>query len=152
MADRWRLCQAQRHRDTRGTRYLGLCTGGCSYAELLEPFPGVQIVLSTAWVCFYGCANTAKRLPTALRRRVVGATFHSRMDESVFAGMPRGQQVWRDVVRRDPKDWLALDDDHEDWPAWCLNNFVQTRIHEGISDLPVLTKIKEKLAKLGAEE
>ena len=118
-------------------------------AELLEPFPDVQIVLSTAWVRSYGCANTAKRLPTALRKRVIGATFHSRMDESEFADTPRGLQVWRDVVRRNPQDWLALDDDHEDWPKWCLENYVQTHAHEGISDPPVLAKIRDKLANLG---
>lgn len=43
-----------------------------------------------------------------------------------------------------------MDDDHQDWPAWCLNNFVQTHIHKGISDPLVLAKIKEKLVRLTA--
>lgn len=119
-------------------------------ASLLEPHPTVKIVLSTAWVRSYGCANTAKRLPDGLRRRVIGATFHSHMDEPLFVDTPRGVQVWRDVVRRNPKDWLALDDDYTDWPTWCLNNYIQTHIHEGISDPLVLGKIKAKLAGLGA--
>ncbi|MES2948743.1 MAG: HAD domain-containing protein [Pseudomonadota bacterium] len=121
-------------------------------AELLEPFPDVKIVLSTAWVRSYGCDHTAKRLPSALRKRVIGATFHSRMDESTFVGIARGQQIWRDVVRRNPKDWLALDDEHEGWPPWCLSHYVRTHMHEGISDPPVLAKIEEKLANLGASD
>lgn len=121
-------------------------------AELLEPYPEVKIVLSTSWVRSYGCANTAKRLPDALRQRVIGATFHSRMDEALFVDTPRGVQVWRDVVRRNPKDWLALDDDPEGWPTWCLSNCIQTHEHEGIGDPAVLAMIEERLARLGAEE
>lgn len=119
-------------------------------ARLLEPYPTIKIVLSTSWVRSYGCANTAKRLPDELRQRVIGATFHSQMDEPLFVDTPRGMQVWRDVVRRNPKDWLALDDDHVDWPTWCLNNYIQTHEHEGISDPAVWRKIKDKLATLGA--
>jgi len=72
------------------------------------------------------------------------------MDEPLFVDTPRGVQVWRDVVRRNPKDWLALDDDCMDWPTWCTDHYIQTHMHEGISDPPVLWKIKEKLAGLGA--
>jgi hypothetical protein len=118
-------------------------------ATLLEPYPAVKIVLSTSWVRSYGCVNTAKRLPIELRKRVIGATFHSQMDEPLFVETPRGVQVWRDVVRRNPKDWLALDDDYADWPTWCLDNYIQTHVREGISDPPVLRKLEEKLAKLG---
>lgn len=117
--------------------------------SLMAPYPDIKIVLSTSWVRSYGCANTAKRLPIELRRRVIGATFHSQMDEPLFVDTPRGVQVWRDVVRRNPKDWLALDDDHADWPTWCLNNYIQTHEHEGIGDPAVLRRIKDKLATLG---
>lgn len=121
-------------------------------ASLLDPFPAVKIVLSTSWVRSYGCANTAKRLPNPLRRRVIGATFHSQMVEPLFVDIPRGMQVWRDVVRRNPGDWLALDDDVLNWPAWCLNKYIQTHAQEGISDPAVLIQIEEKLTKLGATE
>lgn len=121
-------------------------------AGLLDPYPGVKIVLSTSWVRSYGCANTAKRLPDELRRRVIGATFHSQMDEPLFVDTPRGVQIWRDVVRRNPKDWLALDDEYTDWPKWCLSNYIQTHEHEGISDPAALKKLEEKLAKLGTAE
>lgn len=117
--------------------------------KLLKPYPHIRIVLSTAWVRSYGCANTAKRLPIELRKRVIGATFHSHMDDGLFVETPRGMQVWRDVVRRNPKDWLALDDDYVDWPAWCLGNYVRTHESDGISDPMVQKSIEEKLANLG---
>lgn len=118
--------------------------------SLLSPYPSVKIVLSTTWARVYGCEKAAKRLPPGLRDRVIGATFHSRMFKEEFMAAPRGMQVWGDVVRRKPRDWIALDDDYLHWPKWCLDNYIQTHEHEGISDPAVLTKIEEKLAKLGA--
>jgi hypothetical protein len=116
--------------------------------ELLDPYPEVKIVLSTSWSRVYGCDKAAKRLPDSLRKRVVGATFHSRMYEAGFVDSPRGMQVWGDVIRRNPKDWLALDDDYLHWPKWCLDKFIRTHEHEGISDPRVHAEIVEKLAKL----
>ena len=124
------------------------------YAELLEqvlvPYPHLKIVLATAWVRRYGCAHSAKHLRPSLRARVIGATFHSRMDEGEFGTLPRGEQVWNDVLRRKPRGWLALDDDGLDWPDWCLANFIQTHANEGISDAAVLAELKAKLAALCA--
>ena len=115
---------------------------------LLEPYPGVRIVLSTSWVRRYGCNKAAKNLRPALRARVIGATFHSRMDEEAFAAASRGMQVWSDVLRRKPRDWLALDDDYLHWPAWCRDKYVRTHEHEGISSPQVLTEFKQKLSSM----
>lgn len=114
--------------------------------QLLEPYPQVQIVLSTSWVRRYGCHVTAKRLPPGLQARVIGATFHSRhMSNDEFMDMPRGQQVHEDVLRRRPRDWLALDDDAQGWPAEHSARFVQTHMYEGLSDPDVLVEFKLKL-------
>lgn len=114
--------------------------------EVLEPYPAVAIVLSTSWVRRYGCYATAKRLPDRLRQRVVGATFHSRkMIEGDFTHMHRGEQVFNDVLRRQPRNWLALDDDAQGWPAEQIDRFVQTNPYEGISDPSVLSEFKQKL-------
>lgn len=122
------------------------------HAELLEgllrPFPKVRIVLSTSWVRRYGYPKAAKNLNPLLRARVIGATFHSRMDEADFASEPRGIQVWSDVLRRKPRDWLALDDDYLHWPAWCLDKYVRTDKHEGIREPQVLAEFKEKLERM----
>lgn len=117
--------------------------------DLLSPYPSVRIVLSTTWARMYGCNRAAKMLPQGLRDRVIGATFHSRMFVDEFLAASRGMQVWGDVVRRKPRDWIALDDDHVDWPTWCQDNYIQTHEHEGINDPSVLAKIKERLVKLG---
>lgn len=101
--------------------------------ELLSPYPEVAIVLSTSWVLKYGCHGAAKRLPSNLRQRVVGATFHTRMNRENFDGASRGMQVWSDVYRRQPSDWLALDDDYLQWPAWCREKLIRTLPHLGLS-------------------
>mgnify|MGYP001455836371 CR=1 FL=1 len=116
--------------------------------EMLDPYPAVKIVLSTSWVRTYGCYGAAKRLPPALRKRVIGATFHSRMREDAFIDQPRGVQVRNDVRRRQPRAWLALDDDWVGWPTDCLDNFVRTDEVLGISDPDVLARFAEKLSSL----
>lgn len=118
--------------------------------EILAPYPEVRIVLSTSWVRTYGCDGTAKRLSESLRARVIGATFHSAMNESKFTDAPRGMQVWSDVLRRQPRDWIALDDDYLHWPAWCLDKYVRTHEHEGISDPAVEAEFRKKLALMCA--
>ena len=114
--------------------------------RLLEPYPDVRIVLSTSWVRSYGCVKAAKNLRPALRSRVIGATFHSRMDKQAFADALRRMQVCSDVLRRQPQDWLAIDDDFHGWPAWCLDKCVRTHKHEGISEPNVLNEFKQMSA------
>ncbi|MEX3963335.1 HAD domain-containing protein [Paraburkholderia sp. EG286B] len=118
---------------------------------LLAPYPNVHIVLSTSWVRILGSVRkTAHRLPPALRARVVGATFHEEMDAYLFAGMPRGMQVWADVQRRRPHGWLSLDDDGEGWPAMAREHLVLTDPVLGISEPSVYSAIQAKLAAIGA--
>ena len=119
------------------------------HAELLEDlvkdFDELKIVLSTAWVKRYGFEKCARKLPQKLQKKCVGATFHSHMDLMQFEGASRGMQVWSDVVRRKPSDWLAVDDDAFNWPKWCLDNLVHTHPILGISDETVLQQLKSKL-------
>ena len=120
--------------------------------EVLAPYPQVGIILSTSWVRTYGFSRTAKRLPQALRERTIGATFHSELRhlEDAFASMPRGLQILRDVQRRLPRDWLAIDDDVINWPAEHLHKVVQCDPYEGLSAPTVLTELKRKLAAMCA--
>jgi hypothetical protein len=107
--------------------------------QLLVPYPQVQIVLSTSWVRRYGMTTTAKRLPSSLQARVIGATFHSRhMNNDEFMDMPRGQQVHEDVLRRRPRDWP---DEH-------AARFVQTHMHDGLSDPAVKSAFERKLKEM----
>jgi hypothetical protein len=114
---------------------------------LLKPYPSVIVVLSTSWVRHYrgSIRRIAALLPEGLGERVVGATYHSRVPRHEFDSASRGLQVWRDVLRRKPDRWLALDDDDEAWPAWCRDNLVLTHKVHGISAGPVLSELQSKL-------
>jgi hypothetical protein len=126
------------------------------HAALLEtvlaPYPEVRIVLSTSWVRRYAYSRTVKRLPQGLQQRCVGATFHEEMRhfEEAFADTPRGLQILRDVQRRQPRDWLAVDDDLIGWPEAHLHKVVQTDPYEGISAPTVLDELRSKLAAMCA--
>ncbi|MGF6937145.1 hypothetical protein OKW41_006307 [Paraburkholderia sp. UCT70] len=126
------------------------------HAELLErvllPYPGVRIVLSTSWVRMYkSVARVARKLPPELRERVIGATYHGAMDAESFRQAPRGMQVWSDVLRRKPDDWLAVDDDYLHWPTWCRDKLVRTHEIQGISTPVVLADLRAKLAAMHGE-
>lgn len=119
--------------------------------RLLAPYPAVQIVLSTSWVLRYGCSATAKRLPPELQARVIGATFHARHTSADdFRYMPRGQQVIEDVTRRRPREWLALDDNEEGWPAEYAHRHVHTHMYEGLGDTSVQSEFELKLREMFA--
>lgn len=115
-------------------------------ANLLLPYPQVQIVLSTSWALKYGVTGAAKRLTPELQSRVIGGTFHNRyMRKDEFQHIARGQQVISDVQRRQPRDWLALDDAVDGWTEPHAAHWVQTHMYEGISDPDVLAAFKQKL-------
>lgn len=71
------------------------------------------------------------------------------MNERVFVDLSRGQQVLGDVMRRQPKRWLALDDDPDGWPLECLPNFLQTDEREGISAPQIHAQLINKLKRFG---
>jgi hypothetical protein len=112
----------------------------------LEPYPELRIVLSTNWVLvFRSVRKVARRLPSGLRQRVVGATFHRQMDLGWFRSIPRGLQIWGDVCRRAPDAWLALDDDDVGWPAVCRGHLVRTDPVLGLSAPSVLKELQARL-------
>ncbi len=120
--------------------------------ELLAPFPEVGIVLSTSWVRTYGCYGAAKRLPPGLQNRVLGATFHSQMNEESFVARPRGQQVLADVARRRPLDWLALDDTDEGWPPEVRDRVLITDERLGIAAPGMPERVAAALKQLFASK
>lgn len=102
-------------------------------AELLEPHPRVQIVLSTSWVSVLRSFDATKRyLPKRLQERVVGATWHSTMDQWDWNRMSRYDQIAAYVVRHRLKRWVAVDDDACGWPRYKLHFLVHTRASEGL--------------------
>ncbi len=116
--------------------------------EVLEPFHDLDIVLSTSWVRKYSCHHSAQRLPQGLRRRVIGATFHSSMDRTEFALLLRGQQVYADVVRRRPAEWCALDDVDEGWPDSLRERLVLTDPVLGIASPAAMQGLQANLDRM----
>lgn len=115
---------------------------------LLAPYPDVRIVLSTSWVRVLGYSRSVKRLPLSLRERVIGATYHSRMNEHLFTLLPRGVQVLDDVERRAPRDWLALDDDGAGWPKEHEHRLVLTDERLGLNAPGLADELVSKLRGL----
>lgn len=119
--------------------------------EALAPFPQVALVLSSSWCVWPGYGKTLKRFPPELRDRFIGGTYHKRVQgadpwsKASFKAMSRGMQVCADVLRRKPMQWLALDDDTEDWPEWARNNLVDCDGATGLSNPRVQTELRLKL-------
>jgi|SRR5882762_1677182 len=116
----------------------------------LEPHPHVVIVLSTSWTRHLGHARAARRLSPALRRRVIGSTYHTSMDAEAFAALPRWFQITQDAARRRVGDWLAVDDDCLGWPDWCNEKLVATHEVNGISEPSVFEELKCKLTRFSS--
>ena len=119
--------------------------------DALNPFPQVALVLSSSWCVWPGYGRTLKRFPRGLRERFIGGTFHKRIhgaDPSAmesFRATPRGMQIWADVQRRMPLQWLALDDDAEGWPDCARSNLVACDGATGLSCLRVQVELREAL-------
>jgi len=97
--------------------------------EQLAPYPDLRIVLSTSWIRIKSYSWVCRHLPNGLRERVVGATWHSRFkrdyDETLWwRDASRHRQIKRDVQRRMPTSWLAIDDDLDGWPENEMDHVV----------------------------
>lgn len=114
--------------------------------DLLGPYPQVSIVLSTSWVRVLRFSKAKAFLPPDLASRVVGATFHSGMDDAAWSDLPRGKQVERDVARRQPSEWVAIDDTNEGWSGSAGSHLVLTDPVEGIRKPAVLARLEAVLA------
>jgi hypothetical protein len=119
--------------------------------ELLAPYPGVTIVLSTSWVRHKRFEFSKHQLPLGLQSRVIGATFHSRETHRfTFDSMSRGMQIYADVARRRPAQWFAIDNDDHDWPTLCRDHLIKTDDRLGLSELAVQDQIRRMLASFKA--
>lgn len=118
---------------------------------ILAPYPLVKLVLSSSWCVRPGYGKTMKRMPEDLRHRFIGGTYHQRVHgidiwtRDSFLHTPRGVQVVADVERRKPRQWLALDDDADNWPAHALPNLIRCEGKTGLSDECVQRELTTRL-------
>jgi hypothetical protein len=54
-------------------------------------------------------------------------------------------QIWADVQRRKPSQWVALDDDADGWPEWARSNLVECDGATGLSCPRVQVELREAL-------
>jgi hypothetical protein len=118
--------------------------------DVLAPYPDVRIMLSTSWVRLKGYGWVLKRLPEDLRSRVIGATWHSMFgkdwnEQQWWQSASRYQQILRDMQRRQPARWLAIDDDLEGWPDDDRAHVVGCSPLIGLSGEAAQAKLKTKL-------
>lgn len=128
-------------------------------AAALASYPDVRIVLSTSWVRQKGYGWVLKQLPECLRARVIGATWHSLFgkdwdEQQWWRNASRYQQILRDVQRRQPAQWFAIDDDLEGWRDDDRAHVVDCSPLVGLGGNAAQAKLKTKLAMWGnpAEE
>lgn len=113
----------------------------------ISPYPDLSVVLSTSWVRVLGYTKARGFLPPELASRVIGATFHRRVHkaDSIREGgtlVPeRGFEVMRDVSRRQPMQWVALDDSDEGWPTQHKDRVVLCDPSTGLSDVGTRSRL-----------
>lgn len=117
-------------------------------AMMLATRPEICVVLSTSWVPLFGFDFAAASLPSALQRRVIGATFDARRDHAGYLSVARGYQVAADAKRRRAKRWLAIDDMTGDWPVHHVQRLVRSDPLLGIGDASVRSALMAAIESL----
>lgn len=115
--------------------------------ELMEPYPALQIVLSTTWVRLLGFEVARSHLPESLQRRVVGATWHETAPRG-WERLTRYEQIQLNVVQHRHARWLAIDDDGHGWSDEQRSNLVLTDSLLGLGAASAQDELRDKLALL----
>ncbi|MNJ14150.1 hypothetical protein D3C77_83650 [compost metagenome] len=121
--------------------------------KLLNEFPSVSLVLSTSWVRLLGHKRALGYLPYELQERVIGATWHSSMakgwvDESVWDGKTRYDQICRYAARSQLRHWVALDDDVQGWAESSVQRLVACSPDLGLSSAEVQAELQIRLVEI----
>jgi hypothetical protein len=115
-------------------------------ADLLEPYPHVEIVLSTSWVHQLGFEFAKARLPDRLQAKVIDATFDPDREEKIFwQRFPRHGQIDSYVERYNLTEWLAIDDDDKEWPDEKRYYLIHTDDWGGIGDIAAQNELITKI-------
>lgn len=116
----------------------------------LAAFPNVKIVLSTSWVRQLDFSRAKKRLPKGLQTRIIGSTWHSSMakvwaDQVWWDQTSRHGQILRYVARANITDWIAVDDDAENWANNDLNRLLLADRNQGLTTPGLLDALRIKI-------
>ncbi|MCX5543868.1 HAD domain-containing protein [Paraburkholderia sp. CNPSo 3076] len=126
-------------------------------ADLLEPYPAVEIVLTTSWIKTLPVGVVGSYLPPSLALRVVGSTRDVKPRLSyVLDGTDRTYVISSFALGKGLRHWLALDDAaHGAYhfgpePGSLVNHFLLLDGAQGISDVSAQRRIREWLADVHA--
>ena len=122
--------------------------------EALEPYPSVEIVLTTSWLQKLTEEEVISYLPLELARRVVGTTRNIKPRLSyVLNGSERTYIIVSYTYAKRLKNWLALDDavygayHFGRTPGELVRHFVLLDSARGISDVDAQRRIREWLVE-----
>ena len=120
-------------------------------ADVLTPFPQVQIILTTSWLQSLGAGKTIALLPDQLRRRVVGTTLGTppRLSE-ISNGSAKAMTVIRHAVKHGLTTWLALDDEAWGMPSDFEQHFLHTDPETALGAPEARKQLREWLAANGS--
>ncbi|MFT4063331.1 HAD domain-containing protein [Paraburkholderia sp.] len=116
--------------------------------ELLEPYPQIEIVLSTDWCFRFGLERARDALPLAgLRQRVTGATYEAELEDSaLWPARQRGVQILRYARRHNLVSWLAADDRRDGFQG-NYDRLVHCQTESGLGDRAVVELFQSRLAE-----
>jgi len=115
--------------------------------QVLDTFPNIAIVLSTSWVQWRSYRRTRNELPRGLRDRVIGATWHSRIDLLEWSTLTRYHEIRHYLASKPIAEWLALDDDDEGWPEFDRRRLIHTDPERGIGDENIRIQMQKLLTQ-----
>ncbi|WP_322063340.1 HAD domain-containing protein [Paraburkholderia sp. J63] len=125
--------------------------------EVLEPYPDVEIVLTTSWTRSLPEERVLAYLPHELRQRVTGTTKDIKPRRSyVLEGTERAYVISCYAFGKRLKNWLAIDDavfgaaHFGREPGELVDHFLLLDPTRGISDEIALSRIKQWLAETHA--
>lgn len=116
--------------------------------EALVPHSDVRIVLSTSWVRVIGYDKARKCLPRELQERVIGATWHSQLNQDWWSSISRYEQIAGYTRRHTVTRWLAIDDEVTIWGEEHLDQLIETDSMLGLAQPEKLDELKRKLQML----
>ena len=121
-------------------------------ADMLEPYPEVEIVLTTSWLHTLPLEQVVSYLPQALARRVVDTTLGIKPRLSyVLNGSERTYIITSYVYGKSLQNWMAIDDSvHGAYhfgrkPGELLDHFVLLDSSRGISDEQAQRRVRDWL-------
>lgn len=119
--------------------------------QKLQPYPEVKIVLSTSWVkAFRNFQKVKSFLPIELQSRIIGACWHTNLDQHEWEQRTRYQQILTYLINKGVADcdWIAIDNDDQGWSEQHRSNLVLTDDDGGLSFIQAQNDLAEKLELL----